>query len=178
MSDYRAAYRYAKSLLELSIEQKISETIYNDMVLIDETCDQSRDLAMVLKSPIINHAKKHKILEEVFGSNVSSLTKQFFLLIGRKGRESIFHTITKEFRLLYQQFMGIENVLVTTTFPLDDDLRGQIRKLAKDISKKEPELTENVDEEIVGGFVLDIGSRRIDASIKSKLNKLEKELLK
>ena len=176
MSDFRAATRYAKSLLELSVEQGILEEIHSDMVLIDDTCEANRELALVLKSPIIQHYKKNQILSAVFGKKVNKLTQAFFELIGRKGREYIFHPITKEFRKQYLQMKGIEKVSVTTTFPIDDQLRGQIKKIAKDISKKDPQLEEMIDEDIVGGFILNLGSRRIDASVKTKLRKLENEL--
>ena len=177
MSDFLAASRYAKSLLELSTEQGVLEDVYNDMVLIDEACEQNRELALVLKSPIINHYKKNQILEGIFGDRVTNLTTSFFRLIGRKGREFIFHPITKEFRKQYLEMKGIEKVAVTTTFPLDDSLRNEIKDLAKDISGKKPQLEEKIDDQIIGGFVLDVGSRRVDASIKSKLRKLKKELI-
>ena len=146
------------------------------MVLIDDTCEANRELALVLKSPIIQHYKKNQILAAVFGKKVNKLTQAFFELIGRKGREYIFHPITKEFRKQYLQMKGIEKVSVTTTFPLDDKLRGQIKTIAKDISKKNPQLEEMIDEDILGGFILNMGSRRIDASVRTKLRKLENEL--
>ena len=178
MSDFRAASRYAKSLLQLSNEQGILEEIQNDMVLIDEACDANRELALVLKSPIINHYKKNQILDKIFGKKVNLLTKVFFELIGRKGREFIFHQITKEFRKQYLLLKGIEKVSVTTTFPLDDNLRSQVKDIASEISNKKPRLEEVVNKDIVGGFVLNMGSKRIDASVKTKLRKLKKELIK
>ena len=177
MSEFRAATRYAKSLLELSREMKILEKVYEDMVMIDDTCQQNRNLALVLKSPIINHYKKSQILEAVFGKKVNDLTKSFFQLIGRKGREFIFHQITKEFRRQYLELKGIEKVSVTTTFALDEKLRVQIKEIAKRISKRKPQIEEVVDEKIVGGFILNIGSNRIDASVRSKLRKIKKELI-
>jgi len=178
MADFRAASRYAKSLLQLSMEQGILEEIQNDMVMIDEACEATRELALVLKSPIINHYKKNQILHKVFGQKVNPLTMAFFELIGRKGREFIFHQITKEFRRQYLLFKGIEKVSVTTTFPLDDDLRNQVIEIAGELSNKKPQLEESVNTDIVGGFVLNMGGKRIDASVKSKLKKLEKELIK
>jgi len=178
MSDFRVATRYAKSLLELSRDNKILEKIYEDMVLIDDTCDQSRELALVLKSPIIVHYKKNQILKAIFGKKVNDLTLSFFELIGRKGREKVFHQIAKEFRQQYLLLKGIEKVSVTTTFPLDEKIRKEIKDIAKSISKKDPQLSEVVDDAIIGGVILSIGSRRIDASVKTKLKKIQKELTK
>jgi F-type H+-transporting ATPase subunit delta len=168
MSDFRAASRYAKSLLQLSDEQGILEKVNQDMILIDETCDANKELALVLKSPIIDHYKKSQILDKIFGKKVNPITKSFYELIGRKGREKMFHSITKEFRKQYLQLKGIE----------DDGLREQVKAIAVDISKMKPQLEESINKDIVGGFILNIGSRRIDASIKTKLRKLKKELTK
>jgi F-type H+-transporting ATPase subunit delta len=176
MSDFIAASRYAKSILKLSQEQGVTEEVYKDMVLIDEVVDQNRELALLLKSPIINHYKKEQVLDAIFSGKVHSLTEAFFKLIVRKGREFIFHDITIQFRKQYLILKGIEKVSVTTTFPLDKDLRSQIKELAKSISGKEPELEEKVDDNIIGGFVLNLESKRIDASVKAKLKKLEQEL--
>lgn len=178
MSEFRAASRYAKSLLQLADEQGILEEIHQDMVLIDETCEANKDLALALKSPIIDHYKKNQILDKIFGEKVNPLTKKFFELIGRKGREKMFHSITREFRKQYLLLKGIENVSVTTTFPLDAGLRDKVKEIAADISKMKPELEESIDKDIIGGFILNFGSRRIDASIKTKLRKLKKELTK
>jgi len=178
MSDFRAASRYAKSILQLSDERGILEKVNQDMILIDETCEANRELALVLKSPIIDHSKKSQILDKIFGKKVNPLTKSFYELIGRKGREKMFHSITKEFRKQYLEVKGIEMVSVTTTFPLDAGLREQVKSKAVDISNRKPQLEEFIDKDIVGGFILNVGSRRIDASIKTKLRKLKKELTK
>lgn len=176
MSEYRAATRYAKSLLELAKEQGVLETMFQDIVLIDNTIVANRDLALVLKSPIITHDKKKSVMKGIFGSKVNKLTMDFIELISRKGREYIIHAITKEFRRQYRELKKIELVTVTTTFELDDGLRNQIKGIAHEITNKEPELTEKVDEDIIGGFVLDLANKRIDSSIKSKLRKIEFEL--
>jgi len=178
MSEFRTASRYAKSLLELSGVQGVLEEVHNDMVMLDEVCEGSRELSLLLKSPIINHYKKHQVLEAIFADKVNSLTTAFIGLIVKKGREFIVHDIAKEFRRQYLILKGIEKVSITTTFPLDKQLRQQVKEIARDISGKEPDLTESVDKDIIGGFVLNMGSSRIDSSIKSKLKKLEKELTK
>ena len=178
MSDFRAASRNEKSILDLSEDQGILDEVYKDMVLIDDVVDENRELSLLLKSPIINHSKKSQVLDAIFSDKVNSLTEAFFKLIVRKGREFIFHQITKEFRKQYLQLKGIEQVSVTTTFTLDDKLRKEVKDLAKKISGKEPELEEVVDEDIIGGFILNVGTRRVDSSVKSKLKKLKKELIK
>lgn len=175
MSEYRVAYRYAKSLIDLSVEKGILEEVHQDMQLFDRVVSGNRDFYLMLRNPIINHGKKLSVLTALFSGKVNNLTEEFFKIITRKGRESYLPGIAREFHVQYNAKMGIAKAMVTTTFPLTDDLRQQFTKIVKDISGKEVELTESVDESLLGGFLLRIGDRQIDETISSKLKKLKKE---
>ena len=74
MSDYRAASRYAKSLLELAAEKGALEEVHNDMLLLDAICKENRDFMLMLKNPIIKHFKKRQILEAIFKGKVNAIT--------------------------------------------------------------------------------------------------------
>lgn len=176
MSEYRAASRYAKSILDLSKEMNLIEEVHNDMVLLSNTFKGSYDLRLMLKSPIITDLQKEKILELIFGEKVNNLTISFFKLVTKKARSKMIDSITSEFLVQYLAYKGIQKVKLTTTFKIDDTLRNEIKSIVKKLTDKEPELTEELSDDIIGGFVLDIGDRRIDSSMKSKLKKIEFEL--
>lgn len=176
MSEYRIASRYAKSLLTLCKEQNLVEEIKKDMSLINSTISEVRDFSSMLKSPIIKDNTKTKILETVFKGKIHSLTLSFILLVTKKGRASILEPITSEFRQQYLVFKGIQEVSLTTTFKVDPILKKEFEEVVRKLTNKTPHLTEKVSEDIIGGFVLDIGDRRIDASIKTNLEKIEYEL--
>ena len=75
--------------------------------------------------------------------------------------------------ILNNEFKGIGKAFITTTIPMDKDLRDAVEKIVKDLSnKKHVELEEKVDKDLIGGFILNVGDRQIDASIKSKLKAL------
>jgi len=174
MSDVRVASRYAKSLLELADEQGKIEEVHQDMVLLDNVCNENRELALVLKNPIIKNDKKRAILEAIFKGKVSDLTIAIFDIVTRKNRESILPTIAGQFHIQYNIFKSIETAYVTTAVKLDDSLRTSFDKIVKQISdKKTVELEEIVDEKIIGGYVLKVGDRQLDDSIKSKIKALE-----
>ncbi len=174
MSDFRVATRYAKSLLELAEEKGVLEEVHKDMVLFADVCKESRDLVLMLKNPIIKHDKKRSILHALFKSKVNDLTIAIFDIITRKNRESILPSIAKEFNYQYNVYKGIEVATVTTAGPLDKVLKGEMEKLVQNISsKKKVDLIEKVDEDLIGGYVLKVGDRQIDDSIKSKLKALE-----
>jgi F-type H+-transporting ATPase subunit delta len=170
----KVASRYAKSLIELAIEQNALEAVHHDMQLFAKVCDENRAFTMMLRNPVISHFKKRDILTAVFGSKVHSLTAAIFDIITRKNREPLLPEIAKEFHKAYNKFNGIERATVTTVLPLELKQREEVSSLVQQISgKTEVELFETTDEEIIGGFLLTIEDRQIDATIKSKLKALQ-----
>lgn len=178
MSAFRVASRYAKSLLDLCKEKSLVEEVNNDMVLIDSACEQNRELVLVLRSPIIKQDKKFKIVEAIFGNKVNKFTRLFLKLIISKGRSEVLHEITREFHTQYLEFKGIQKAKVITTFKLDDTLRNEFNKIVKALTNKNPDLSQEVSKDIIGGYILNIDDRRIDSSLKSMLKKIEHDLIK
>lgn len=178
MSAFRVASRYAKSLLDLCKEKSLVEEVNNDMVLIDSACEQNRELVLVLRSPIIKQDKKFKIVEAIFGNKVNKFTRLFLKLIISKGRSEVLHEITREFHTQYLEFKGIQKAKVITTFKLDNTLRNEFKKIVKALTNKNPDLSQEVSKDIIGGYILNIDDRRIDSSLKSMLKKIEHDLIK
>jgi F-type H+-transporting ATPase subunit delta len=174
MADSRATARYVKSLLDLAIEKNLVEEVHRDMLFFTDVVSKSRSLDLLLQNPIIKHDKKLAILKSLFGGKVHNLTMSFFDIITRKNREPILKSIAREFHNAYNLYKGIGIASVTTATPLDDKLRSEIEKLVREYSdKKQIELVEKVDPDLIGGFVLNVGDRQVDASIRSKLKTLK-----
>lgn len=178
MSEYRIASRYAKSLLDLAVEKGKLEQVNKDMQLLSDLSAQNRDLVLMLKSPIISHNKKLAVLNKVFTGKVDDMTLAFFQILTKKQREAYLIMVAEEFHHQYNTHKGIEEATITTTFALDQKLRGEFSKVVEKITNKKVELTEIVDESIIGGFVLKIGDRQIDDSVSSKLKALRLEFTK
>ena len=176
MSSHRAASRYAKSLIELASENKVLDEVHGDMKLFSAVASENRAFSVVLRNPIINHDKKRNILHAIFDNRMNKLTLAAFDLITKKNRENILIDIATEFQIQYNILKGYQEADLTTTIKLDESLRKKFNDLVENISKKKSMLNEIVDEEIVGGFVLNVGDRRLDNSIKSQLNQLKREL--
>lgn len=176
MAANRAASRYVKSLLGLAVEKKVLEDVHRDMRLFSEACAKSRPLTLMLQNPVIKHNQKLEVLKKIFSGKVHSLTMAFFEIITRKNRESILVSVASEFHNAYNEYKGIGKGTVTTAIPLDAGERVEFEKLVKTYSdRKQIELIEKVDPELVGGFVLKVGDRQVDASIRSKLRALQVE---
>ncbi|SFG64180.1 ATP synthase F1 subunit delta [Pedobacter insulae] len=172
----KAASRYAKSLIDLSIEQNALEELKNDMVLFEDVVDNNSELEAILKNPIVPLDKKSGILKEVFGNKVHHITQSFLKLVVNKGRAGILFETSKQFIHQYNLMKGIVTAEVTSAIALTDDNRKEIVSLVKkELGANEVVVKEKVDEKLIGGFVLKVGDKQFDASIASGLNKLKRE---
>src|ERR1700689_2257734 len=97
MPNPRLAGRYAKSILDLSIERNQLDAVYHDMVFLQGICESNRDFVNFLRSPIVKPDKKEKTLTAITAGQVSELTAAFIKLLTSKGREPLLPEITVAF---------------------------------------------------------------------------------
>jgi F-type H+-transporting ATPase subunit delta len=174
MAGSRVASRYVKSLLDLAVEQNALEAVHEDMLLFSKVVEENRAFALMLKNPIIKHDKKRDILIKIFKGKVHNLTLAIFDIITKKNREAVLADIAIEFHNSYNKQKGIGKATLTTAVPLDTTIRQRFEEIVKQLSqKKQVELVEKVNGELIGGFILNVEDQQIDASIKSKLNALK-----
>lgn len=169
------ATRYAKSLFDLAKEQGQQEVVFADMAVIAQACRTNRDLVVMFNSPVINIDKKKAVIDEVFKSSISKMTLAFLNIILTKRREHYVPGIAAEYLKMYNIFKGIETATVTTAVALDDETRSKISAMVHAQTGKEVQLTEKVDANIIGGFILRFGDKQIDTSVSGKIRELSKE---
>ena len=173
MSNQRVASRYAKSIMELSLEKGRLE-VHTDFQRLTELAASNNELALVLRNPVINSDKKLNILKALFVKSSDSLTMTFFEIVSLKNREEILLDVAKEFENQYNLHKSIQVAEVTTTFPIDDTLRSEFAEVVKEISgKKSVQLVEKIKPKLIGGYILTVNDRQIDESLSSKLRQLK-----
>jgi len=174
MQNQRLAARYAKSLLDLSVEQNSLDSTLKDMQLLDAICQQSSEFNSVLASPIIKGDKKLAIIRAVVGNSLSVLSGKFIDLLVSKNRVVNLPEIATAFISQYNELKRIKTVHVTTAVAMDDATRTQIKnKVAEYLKGDSIQLKEKVDESLIGGFVLEVDGRLYDASVKKKLSDIK-----
>ncbi|WP_151086978.1 ATP synthase F1 subunit delta [Hymenobacter baengnokdamensis] len=177
MADQRVAARYAKSLLDLAQEMGTLATMKQDMDLLANTMAGSRDLRLLLRNPIVKHDKKLSILTAIFQGKVSDTLMRFFQILTSKNREAALEHIGTEFRSQYNALLGVQVAEVTSASPLTPATRAEVEKLVKQqTGLPDVSLTEKVDPSLIGGFVLRVGDRQIDDSVKGNLRRLRTSL--
>lgn len=170
----RAVVRYVKSLLGLAEERGVLDDVHNDMVLFSKVSDENPSFNAVMRSPVIRHDIKGQVLKRLFGDKANPITLAFFDIITRKNREPLLPAIAREFHRAYNEYKGVGGATITTAVPIDADLRAKIEALVKQINHTSRiELVEKIDPDMIGGFLLKVGDRQVDASLKSKLKELK-----
>ena len=170
----RAAIRYAKAVLNLATEQNAAEAINEDMKLITESISASDDLKHMLQSPIVRSSDKKAVLTKVFKNANAETHKLFDTLIENK-RLAILNDVAASYTNLYDHLRGSQVAKVTTAVPLTDELRTKVSAKVKELTGKDAELENIIDEGIIGGFILRVGDIQYNASIANKLDKLKRE---
>ena len=168
------ATRYAKSLLQLATEKGQLEKVYTDMQLVENVCEENREFALFLKSPIIKTDKKVAVIKEVFSGKVNEITSGFLTILTHKRRELYMGEIAKEFVTQYKQHKNILTAVITSAVGIDSTVKAKVLELIKQTTKGEVELVEKVDKNLIGGFVLSIGDKQVDTSVARKLSELRK----
>ena len=143
MSETRVAKRYAKSLLDLGIENKIADKLYNDISLLISTIKENRQLSAFFKSPIINTDKKDAVLRGIFEGKIDKMTLAFFRIVTRKKREYYIEEIAHAFVELYKEYNHQQTAWLTTAIPADDEIRKKMLDLISKTTSDEIELIEN-----------------------------------
>src|ERR1700712_1829559 len=166
MPNPRLAARYAKSLIDLSIEKGELEKVYLDNLYLQGVMKGSQELVDFLNNPSINSEKKLKVIQAIRSGQTSEITQRFNDLLIKKGRESYLPEIAAAFIEQYKHYKEIVTITLTTAVPLSDELKTVfINKLKHDGNLKEVELICFVNENIIGGFILEGSGKRIDASV-------------
>jgi F-type H+-transporting ATPase subunit delta len=173
---YRIASRYAKSLIDLAIEQGKLDIVLEDINAFVEAT-KNRDFILLLKSPIVKSDKKEKVLDAIFKGKIDVLTSSFLQIIVRKGRESQLAEIAQEFINQYREIKGISTVNVVSAEPLSEETLALIRQklLSSKLTHENIQFKTSVDKNLIGGFVISFEDKLYDASVSHQLDELRKQ---
>jgi len=176
MTNPRLAGRYAKSLLDLAIEQNQLDAIHSDIRLLQSVCRDNADFVGMLKSPVVAGDKKEKIMDAVLEGKLQPLTHTFLKLLVRKTREYNLPEIVTAFIQQYNKLNNIHQIKIVTAVPISDSLKESIAsKITATTSMKKIELETAVRDELIGGFTLEYEGNLVDASILRDLNDVKKQ---
>lgn len=174
MAHTRAAIRYAKAVLELAKDQKSDQAVNDDMKSIAKAVSESKDLSNMLQSPVVPTAIKKSALLAVF-KDIHILSVNLINTLIENRRIDILGDVAQKYNQLFDHYQGTQIAKVTSAVALTDDLKAKVLTKVKELTGKDAEIKNIIDESILGGFILRVGDIQYDASIAHKLNKLKRE---
>lgn len=173
MRTIRSAERYAKALLTLAVEQKQEDVVRKDMDILLTYLSESRELRNMMLSPVIKPHQKKTIIKEIFSGSIGELTMSFLVLLIGKHREMYLKEMSAAYLQAWRAHKNIKKLSITSAHALREDQRKQMIAQAEKWANSSIEVEERVDPDLIGGFVLRLDDRQIDASILTQINELK-----
>ena len=176
MRKHRASKRYATALFELCSEQKAVDAVSQDMAAIAEVLNTTPELVTVLESPDVSKKEKTAILEQLFKGKVHPVVSNLLQLLLHKNREMLLPEIADWYHELEDLHKNIQRAELITAVPLAEKQKQTLAATFEAKTKKKIIFEEKVDKTILGGFVIKMADKVIDASIRSSLKRMESRL--
>ena len=170
--------RYARALLKSAVEQKQDETVYREMQLLAKSYVDVPQLRQTIAGPMLSKDKKEELLLTAVGGAPTSLTKAFIQLVLREGREPVMQFIANSYVTLYRQQKNVIRGRLITAARVSPDMEQKMRRMVESKTNGTVEFETEVNPDIIGGFILEYDTYRLDASVKAKLNNILNQLSK
>jgi F-type H+-transporting ATPase subunit delta len=167
---------YATALFEAAVERGKLEPVRDELAQIVAAEAQVPELRELLRNPQLDPRARARALEDVLAGG-EELTRNFLLVLADKGRTGALEEIAREFERLIAEHEGIVHAELTTAVELSDQEAQTLLRQIEEASGRKVEATRNVDPGLIGGIVLQIGSHRLDASVRGRLARLRRELV-
>jgi F-type H+-transporting ATPase subunit delta len=175
MIEIRIGDRYANSILGLAKERGLTERVRDDFQLVKKVCQSNPDFVNMLESPLIHADRKQAIIDAIFKKNFTEITQSLIEIIVRKKREAYLDDIAERYLFQFDKLNNVTRGELVSASPMTEEQKSKIKKLVEKEMKTDFVLTERIDADLIGGFVLRIGDKQFDASIASKLRALKNE---
>lgn len=178
MNEGSIAKRYARALLKFTRDRGSAEDAYRTAKEFEKNYFQYEGIERLLQNPLSSVSDKEGIILSVIGYDPGEDFKRFIRLVVRNRREIYFRMICLVFQKLYRDAVGMIRMEIVTAVPLSGEEQDKIKRLIEDRTDRKIEFVHRVDPSVIGGFVLKLDSRQLDASVSNELKTLRLKMLK
>lgn len=168
--------RYARALLNGSTELGLEDRVYAEMQALAQSYIDVKELRHTIDNPMLPREQKAQLLKAAAGGDVTDITSRFINLVLQEDREKAAQFIANSYITLYRQQKNITRGKLTTAVPVSDAMKEKMRAMVASRSHGTVEFETEVNPAIIGGFILDYDTYRMDASVLGKLRAIEKQL--
>ena len=166
---------YANALFEAELERDRIATVREQLQQVVEAEAQVPELRELLRNPQLDPRARAAAIGDVLG-DADELLRNFLLVLADKGRAGQLEEIAKEFERLVAEHEGVVHAELTTAVELSDEETTKLLGQIEQASGRKVEATRRVDPDLIGGIVLQVGSHRLDASVRGRLERLRRRL--
>jgi len=167
---------YANALFEAALDQNKLEPVGEQLAQLVEAEGKVPELRELLRNPQLDPRARRAALDDVLAGS-DDLLRNFLLVLADKGRAGQLEEIAKEFERLVAEHEGVVHAELTTAVELSDDEAGKLLQQIEQASGRKVEASRSVDPDLIGGIVLQVGSHRLDASVRGRLERLRRQLV-
>ena len=171
--------RYARALLKSATDAKIEDGVYQQMQLLAKSYVEVPQLRQTIDNPMLSKDKKEMLLVTAAGGEQASpLTKAFIALVLKEDRENMIQFMANSYVTLYRKQKNVIRGKLTTAVAVAPATEQKMRRMVESRTQGIVEFETEVNPDIIGGFILEYDTFRMDASVKSKLNSILNTLKK
>ena len=170
--------RYARALLKSATDQKQEDTVYQDMMTVAKSYLDVPALRHTIDNPMLSKDKKEALLTVAAGEKPCQLTKAFIALVLKEDRENVMQFMANSYITLYRKQKNVIRGKLTTAARVTAETEQKMRQMVESKTNGTVEFETEVNPDIIGGFILEYDTYRMDASVKSKLNNILNTLKK
>lgn len=170
--------RYARALLKFSTDAKIEDEVYTEMQTLARSYVDVPELRFTIDNPMLSKDKKRELFVSAVGGSPSETTLAFISLVLKEDRESVMQFMANSYITLYREQKNIIRGKLTTATAVSPAIEQKMRQMVENKTNGTVEFETEVDPDLIGGFVLEYDTYRMDASVKAKLNAVLAQLSK
>ena len=170
--------RYARALLKSATDQQLEDTVYQEMMTMAKSYLDVPALRHTIDNPMLSKDKKEALLIVAAGENSCQLTKAFIALVLKEDRENVMQFMANSYITLYRKQKNVIRGKLTTAARVTAETEQKMRQMVESKTNGTVEFETEVNPDIIGGFILEYDTYRMDASVKSKLNNILNQLKK
>lgn len=177
MNEGMISKRYARALLQYAVGQKAEDTVFSEMKRLAASFAQEPKLRVAMDNPMLSKENKFKLIQAAIDNTASAEFQRFTQFVLDKKRERNFRKIALCYVDLYCELKNINSGRLVTATEVDETTLEKMKGLTQKIMPGQLDFETSVDPTIEGGFVLYVDTYRLDASIKTQLNKIKQDLI-
>ncbi|MFQ9995825.1 MAG: F0F1 ATP synthase subunit delta, partial [Hoylesella buccalis] len=162
--------RYARALLKCAMELNLEDQVYQEMIILADQYNHVPELRSTIDNPMLDKDKKQALLQAACGKNLSELTERFIHLVLHEGRDNVMQMMATSYITLYRKQKNIISGRLITATTVTPEVEQKMKQMVQSKSQGTVEFQTEVDPDIIGGFILEYDSYRMDASVQTKLD--------